>query len=109
MTETLEKSRIIRDTSIIDEGFMRNRTANFHLSVQVGYDGFSHCIFDIRNNRYLALETFSFSGVHSSAALTANIHEVILQNDTLNNIFKSVQVGFVNEYSTLIPNALFEK
>jgi len=109
MTETVEKTRTSKGISIIDEGFVRNRTANFHLSVQVGMDGFSHCIFDIKNNRYIALETFSFNGVHSIAMLVDAIHELILQNDTLNNIFKSVQVGIVNERSTLIPNALFEK
>lgn len=109
MTETAVKSRITKGISIIDESFVRNRTANFHLSVQVGMDGFSFCIFDIKNNRYIALETFAFNGVRTNAMLVDAIHELILQNDTLNNIFKSVQVGIVNERSTLIPNALFEK
>ncbi len=109
MTETALKTRISPAGSIIDEGFVRNRTANFHLSVQVGLDGFSHCVFDIRTNRYVAMENFTFQGIHNSAFLADAVHEIVLQNNVMNNIFKSVQVGIVNEKSTLIPNALFEK
>jgi hypothetical protein len=109
MTETVTKSRITKGLSIIDEGFVRNRTANFHLSLQMGHDGFSYCVFDIKNNRYIVMESFGFQGVHNPAALSDSIHELIGSNEVLKNVFKSVQAGIVNERSTLIPNALYEK
>ena len=109
MNEIASKSRISKGISIIDEGFIRNRSANFHLSVQVGTDGLQHSVFDIKNNRYIALEAFTFQGIHNPTALADAVHELVSQNTVLGNIFKSVQVGIVNERSTLIPNALFEK
>ena len=109
MNETAEKPKISKGVSIIDEGFIRNRSANFHLSVQVGNDGLTYCVFDIRNNRYIAFETYSFNGIHHHDQRLNAIHEIVLQNDTMNNLFKSVQVGIISERSTLIPNAVFEK
>ena len=109
MNGTATKSRVSKALSVIDEGFVRNRSANFHLSLLAGYDGISHCVFDIRNNRYVALEKFTFQGVHNPAALADTLDDLIKGNEVLKNIYKSVQAGIVNERSTLVPNALYEK
>lgn len=109
MPETAEKSRISKGISLTDEAFVRNRTANYHLSVQVGYEGLSHAVLDTRSNCYIALESYSFQGVHNPPTLAGVLRELIQGNAVLNNIFKSVQAAVINERSTLIPNALFVK
>jgi hypothetical protein len=109
MAEAPSKTRITKNLSIIDEGFVRNRTANFHLSLQLGFDGLSYCVFDIKANRYLAMESYAFQGIHNPAALAEALHELVEGSEVLKNIYKSVQAGIINERSTLIPNAVFEK
>jgi len=103
------KTKISPVFSLIDESFVRNRTANYHLSVQISNDGLSHCVLDIKQNRYIALETFSFSGIYNTEMLCDSISEVINQSVVLKNLFKSVIVSVVHEKSALVPSAFFEK
>jgi len=93
----------------VDEAFVRNRTANYHLSIQAGNDGLSHCVLDIKPNRYLALESFTFQHIYNSSMLCETIDELIGKSAVLKNLFKSVTVSLVHERSTLVPSALFEK
>lgn len=104
-----EKSKISPVFSLIDEGFVRNRTANYHLSLQLGNDGLSHCVLDIKQNRYIALENFSFQNVYTPDAVCTKVNEVISGSDVLKNLFRSVHISLTHERSTLVPAALYEK
>src|SRR5688572_20915623 len=104
-----EKSKISPVFSLIDEGFVRNRTANYHLSVQLGSEGLSCCVLDIKQNRYLALEAFSFGNIYNTDMLCEAADDLIRQSQVLKNVFKSTVISLVHPKSALIPSALYTK
>lgn len=106
MTEI--KIKILSGISFIDEAFDSTLTGNYHLSIQLGLDGFCFCILDTKTNKYLVLETYSFQGAYSCSLLCEGIEVLVNQNKILKNNFKSVSAALVNNKFTLVPNPLFE-
>src|SRR5688500_622518 len=104
-----EKSKILPVFSLIDESFVRNRTANYHLSIQSGNDSLSYCVLDIKQNRYIALESFSFQNIYNTSMLSETVSRLIEGHTVLKNVFKSVLISLVHPKAALVPSALFEK
>ncbi len=102
-------TRITKTFSAIDESFVRNRTANFHLSISLGKNGMKYAVLDIKNNRYIALESHSFEKSFSSSAIAEATNVLLNKNEVTHNLFKSIQISIENEIATIIPNAVYEK
>ncbi|MBN4051586.1 DUF3822 family protein [bacterium AH-315-M05] len=95
--------------SILDESFDKKALSYYHLSIQLGLEGFSFCILDTKRNKYIGLGSSRFSKIHDYPNLCDEIKELIHKNDLLQNKYKSVSASIVHGKSTLIPTALFEK
>ncbi|HPR85643.1 MAG TPA: DUF3822 family protein, partial [Prolixibacteraceae bacterium] len=46
----------LQEISWTDDSFDLKNAGNYHLSIQIGLDGFSYCILDTRINKYLAFQ-----------------------------------------------------
>src|SRR5687768_5309451 len=101
MTLKETKGKLLNGVRVVDEAFQRNRTANYHLSIQLGLDGLGFCVFDSRNNKYLVLQTIAFQNVYNTTLLGEMLKEVIPSHEILNNYFKTTQIAIVNERATL--------
>jgi hypothetical protein len=84
--------------SKIDESFRESNSPDYDLVLQVTGRSCAFSIFDDRNNKFIALESY---GVPLSL--------VIERNPWLKNSFRSVRVIVENNRSTLIPSVLFEE
>ena len=109
MQETGNNTKGIVEFEFLDETLDLNSTSNYHLSIQVGLDGFSFCILNPTSNKYIALKNYPNLS-NGSEAINADWIRTILNNDEfLNRNYKSVALVFVSCNSTIVPDPLFKK
>ena len=83
---------------------------NSHLSIQFSLDGFSFCILDEDNKTFTALYDYTCKETHNSPQkLVKNISSVFNDEVLLQQKYHSVSVSHINDLSTLVPKALFDK
>ncbi|MFH1321120.1 MAG: DUF3822 family protein [Bacteroidota bacterium] len=95
--------------SLIDESFDKNLLSQYHLSLQLGLEGFSFCILNTKRNKYIGLESWHFERIQNSVSLCVILDKLIQKNDLLQMRYKSASALIVHNRSTLIPTPLFEK
>ena len=97
------------DISLIDETFDLNLSSTYHLSIQVGRKSFTYCILDSINNKYNAIIHYYFGEDIPTDALIETVKELTKGEEILTKRYKSVNIVFVTNKSTLIPKPLFNK
>ena len=95
--------------SLFDESFNKEATYRYKLSVQLLHDGFIYCILDIDQNKYIALESYSFPLLSNNDQLCNEYEKIISGLDFLKNDFKQVKIIYSDSKVTLIPSPLFEE
>jgi hypothetical protein len=76
----------------------QNATEQYHLSIQLGLDGFSFCI---RNSeQILAIESYHHA--------LSQLEEIIKNHEWLSKNYASTNVSVVSKKHTLIPEAIYE-
>lgn len=95
--------------NIIDEALNKDAADTYHLSIQLGLDGFSFCILDVKRNKYLSLASFTFQKVFNYQQLSTTVEELVKENELLKKKYKTISVSLVNNKSTLVPNPLFDQ
>ena len=100
--------KISKGISLVDELVDVNQSKLYYLFLQVGLDSMAYCIVDSRNNKYLAMETYTFQNIYNYSLLAENIKIVVGKHPLLSKSFSKVHVALVNNKSTLIPDPLFE-
>lgn len=88
----------------IDSAFDLTRTTDYHLSIQLGLDGFSYCILDTRINKYLVFQHIPLT-IGKAQFLSRKAESILDQDERLNATYKSVSFTFSTNKVTLIPNA----
>lgn len=91
----------------IDPTFDFKHTSDYHLSIQLGLDGFSYCILDTRINKYLIFQNTPLV-VGKTQFLSRKIEAIFDQDERLNASFKNVSVSFSTNKATLIPREFAE-
>ena len=92
----------MHEITIVDDTFDLRFASDYHLSIQVGLDGFSFCILDIRRKKYIALRHIPLI-VGKPQFLTRKLEAIFEQEDKLNATYRSVSVDFSTNEATLIP------
>ncbi len=87
----------------IDSAFDLTHTTDYHLSIQLGLDGFSYCIIDTHINKYLVFQHIPLI-VSKPQFLSRKVEAIFDQEEKLNTVYKSVSVTFSTNKVTLIPN-----
>ncbi len=94
--------------SYIDESLNKENTISYILSIQLSLDEFSFCILNAERNKYIGLESYSFQEINNYRILCDKIDNLISQLKWLQKPFKSINIIFINNKSTLVPFALFD-
>jgi hypothetical protein len=98
----------MRDISFIDKTYDSTLTNLYHLSIQIGLDGFSFCILDIPKGKYIVLKGYHFF-LKRPRLLLKLVKEIFDGDEVLNHIFKSVEIVYATNMFTLIPDAFYQK
>jgi hypothetical protein len=91
----------------IDESFDVKQASDYHISIQIGLDGFSFCILDTRRNKYLVFQHIPLI-VGKLQFLSRKIETLFDQEEKLNASFKSVSVSYSTNKATLVPKEYSE-
>lgn len=87
-----------------------NHLENSHLSIQFSLGGFSFCILDKENNKFIALNDYIFNEPNNSPQrLIANISSIFGNEELLKQKYSSVNVTHINDLFTLVPKPLFNE
>ena len=92
----------MHEITIVDDTFDLRFASDYHLSIQVGLDGFSFCILDIRRKKYIALRHIPLI-VGKPQFLTRKLEAIFEQEEKLNATYQSVSIDFSTNEATLIP------
>lgn len=96
----------IKTNKIIDVANLKNS----HLSIQFSLDGFSFCVLNKDQNKFIALYNYRFKEItYTPQNLVKNISEVFQANNLLKQKYKSVIITHTNNLSTLVPKSLFKE
>lgn len=91
----------------LDESFDIKHASDYHLSIQIGLDGFSFCIMDTLRNKYVAFQHNPLI-VGKLQFLPRKIETILDQEEKLNASFKSVSVTYSTNKATLVPKEYSE-
>ncbi len=94
--------------NLVHEAITKESASKYILSIKVSLDGFTYCVFDYENKKNLSLQSFSFQDLNDYYELCRKIDEITNNIYWLKYPFKSVNIVFNNQRSTLIPNPLFD-
>lgn len=93
----------------IDKSFNSENISNYHLSLQVYLKGFSFCILDRDNNKFVALGHYFYEHLISYKKLLEIIDRVFQNNNILKLPFQHVKVIFATPKFTFIPSAFYNE
>ena len=86
----------------IDESFDLRLASEYHISIQIGLDGFSFCILDTRRNKYVVFQHIPLI-VGKLQFLPRKIETIFDQEEILNTLFKNVSIVYSTNKATLMP------
>ena len=98
----------MHEISYVDETFDLNFILEYHLSIQVSLDGFSFCILDTIQKKYVLLRYLPLA-VKKSQFLTGKIKDIYETEELLNKNFKSVSISYNDPKATIVPSAFSGK
>jgi hypothetical protein len=91
----------------IDESFDLRLASEYHISIQIGLDGFSFCILDTRRNKYVVFQHIPLI-IGKLQFLSRKIETIFDQEEKLNASFKSVSITYSTNKATLVPKEYSE-
>jgi hypothetical protein len=97
------------EINLTDDSFNQNLTQHCQLSMQYSGNGFSYTILDLESSLYLVLKHYSFNGLNKSEEITDYFASIIQKDEYLQLSFQSKAILFVDRFSVLIPEELFDK
>ena len=93
----------MHEINIVDESFDVKFASEYHLSIQVGLDGFSFCILHLLRNKYITFKHIPLI-VGKPQFLAKKVESIFEEEEKLNAAYKSVSVNYSTIHATLFPN-----
>jgi hypothetical protein len=97
----------MHEITLVDESFDLKYASEYHLSIQVGLDGFSFCILDVLRKKYLVLQHIPMV-VGKTQFLASKMEAIFDAEKKLNASFQSVAVTYATNKATLLPKSFPE-
>ncbi len=98
----------MHEISLIDETFDLNFSSEYNLSIQVSLDGFSFCILDKLQKKYVVLQHYPLI-VGKIQFLSKKIEAIFEQEPKLQATYKGVNITYSTNKSTLVPTEFFDE
>jgi len=95
----------MHEISWSDDTFNLKNSSSYYLSVQIGLDGFSYCLFDSLRGRLVALKHVPLI-VGKLQFLPRKIESFFDDDEKLNASFKSVSITYSTNKATLLPKEI---
>jgi hypothetical protein len=92
-----------------DEALKQADFTQFNLIFQVARDSASFCIFNSENRKFMSVESVEFEGAEPFQNLSALIRSFSAEHQVLSRQFKSVQILYESNQSSLVPAPLFDE
>jgi hypothetical protein len=92
----------MHEINLVDHSFDLKRTSEYHLSIQLGLDGFSFCILDISRNKYIAFRHIPLI-VGKPQFLPKKIEVLFEEEEKLKASYHSVSITYSEINATLFP------
>ena len=93
--------------SLFDKSYLTSNAPQYKLYVEVSRNSFKHTVLNTQNNTFIGLEIYRLTAIHNDYSLVEPLKKIIATNKIYKNEFSRITVAFVNNRSTLIPNAIF--
>lgn len=93
---------LMHEINFIDETFDLKHATEYHLSIQVGLDGFSYCILDILRKKFILLQHIPLI-VGKLQFLPKKMEAIFDQEEKLSASYQSISVTYSTNKATLIP------
>src|SRR5665811_1617082 len=98
----------MHEINSIDETFDIKLASEYHLSIQVGLDGFSFCILDIHRRKYIVFQHIPLI-VGKLQFLSKKVESIFDQDEKLNASYQSVSITYSTNNATLFPKEYSEQ
>ena len=95
--------------SLFDKSFSENNTPDYKVYLEVGVNGIKYTLFNTKNDTFIAIEAYRFDGIFNDYSLVAPLTQLIKNTPLLQKPFAAFHVAYINQRSTLIPNAIFQQ
>lgn len=92
----------MHEVNLVDHSFDLKRTSEYHLSIQLGLDGFSFCILDIPHHKYIVFQHIPLI-VGKAQFLAPKIEVLFEEVEKLNATFNAVSITYSGIHATLFP------
>lgn len=92
-----------------DEALQKADSKNYKLSIQLSLDGFSFCILNETQNKFLSIESHAIHNVKNIDSFCNLFRDFVENHPWLNLFFKQVSILFESQKSTLIPTPLYDE
>ncbi|PJA08013.1 MAG: hypothetical protein COX70_04875 [Flavobacteriales bacterium CG_4_10_14_0_2_um_filter_32_8] len=94
--------------SLFDKSYSDSNISSYKLYVELSLSGLKHTVFNCDNLTFIGFEEYRFNTIYNDYSLITPLKEIVGTNPLYQKEFRSIQVAFVNNRSTLIPNAIFK-
>ncbi|MGV3642273.1 MAG: DUF3822 family protein [Adhaeribacter sp.] len=106
---TSETKHYRQDTRIMDESFLVQDLGKYHLYLAVGRQVFRAAVMDAERNKFIVLEDYELSQVHTPLQVAQQVQEILKTHEYLGLPgWKKIRVAVKNQSFTLVPETLFE-
>jgi hypothetical protein len=95
--------------SFVDPFYKPEYQGSYYLSLQLGRDALYAAILDLKSNTYIGVEEHIFEGLQNVFQLQTEFERCYNSSSLLQAQFEKVNVGIINEYATIVPDALFDE
>ncbi|HPR58629.1 MAG TPA: DUF3822 family protein [Bacteroidales bacterium] len=95
--------------NISDKAFDKKASDNYQLSIQLSLDGFSFCVLDHSQLKFISLQAFDFQYINSAGQFNAAIEQLITTNELLSLPYNKIIALYETNKSTLIPSAFYDR
>lgn len=97
------------DISLYDKSYNTANAIQYKLYIELSTFGLKQTILDVNSKTFIAFEYYKFDNVYNENALVPLVNNILKENEIYRLKFKSVSLAYINNRSTLIPNAIFDK
>jgi len=94
--------------SLFDKSYKESNTKSYKLYIELSNNGMKHTVFNTENSTFIGFEEYRFTEISNDYSLIEPVKNIITNNSIYQKEFNSINVAFVNNRSTLIPNAIFK-
>ena len=93
--------------SLFDKSYSKSKSNQYKLYIELSNNSFKHTVLDTQSNTFIGIEEYQFTDIYNDYSLLEPLKEILANNELYKNQFKAIFVAFVNNRSTLIPNAVY--